>query len=116
MSLGAHTRGWTWLTIDSKHVQKGHNSASGRVHGTHTSAPDAGELGHPQDAGSELPGMHTRIGRAPDACASNHGARAVGGSPRRRRRRRAGRSDAVGGRSARCRRSVRRLQKEKGQD
>ena len=67
MSLGAHMRGWTWLTIDSKHVQKRHRSASGRAHGTHTSAPDAGELGHPQDAGSELPGMHTRIRRAPDA-------------------------------------------------
>ena len=63
--LAARSRHAYPLTNGTRRAGNRHNGTSGRANRAHASTPDAGELGRSQDAGSELAGKHTRVGRTP---------------------------------------------------
>ena len=69
------------LRNSTRRARNRHNGASGRANRAHASAPDAGELGRSQDAGSELAGKHTRVGRTPVTRTRRHQARCCGSLP-----------------------------------
>jgi hypothetical protein len=76
--LTARSRHAYPLRNGTRQARNRHNGASGCANRAHASAPDAGELGRSQDAGSELAGKHTRVGRAPDTRMRRHHARCCG--------------------------------------
>jgi len=79
--LAVHSRHAHPLTNGTRRARNRHNGASGRANRAHASSPDAGELGRSQDAGSELAGKHTRVGRTPATRTRRHHARCCGSLP-----------------------------------